>query len=133
MSMIRQGGLESSLSKTQLQFNFAAPGALNTDVVGTDDDTGTNQFSPRNVNAITDITNVLDPAAGLTFALFVRRLAGARARLGAASNFLTTLVGTKAGFPKGLAPGFFQLVEQQTLGALTAQQYSVTFAQPLAV
>ena len=134
MSMIRQGGLENSLQKTQLQINFAAPGSLNTDVVGVDQDTGINQFSPRNVNALTDITNVVNPAAGLQFSLFVRRLAGSRTRLGTAeSNFLTTLVGTKAGFPKGLAPGFFQFVEQQTLGALTAQQYNVTFAQPLAV
>lgn len=120
--------------KTQLQINFAAPGALNLDVVGVDADTGINQFTPLQRNYLSDVQHSLDPAAGLTYTLFVRRLNFRRSAVGRTANFLTGFTGElRPGFPKLLNPGFFQFVEQQNAGALTAQNYLVTTAQPLVV
>lgn len=120
--------------KTQLQINFAAPGALNTDVVGTDADTGIDQFTPLQRNFISDVQHVLDPGAGLTYTLFVSRLNFRRAAIGRTANFLTTFNGElRPGFPKQLNPGFMQFREQQNAGALTAQNYIVTTARPLVV
>lgn len=120
--------------KTQLQINFAAPGALNTDVVGADADTGVNQFTPLQRNFISDVQHTLDPGAGLTYTLFVRRLNFRRAAIGRTPNFLTTFNGElRPGFPKQLNAGFFQFVEQQNSGALTAQNYLITTATPLIV
>lgn len=118
--------------KTQLQINFAAPGALNTDVVGVDADTGINQFTPLARNYITDVQHTIDPVAGLTYTLFVRRLNFRRAAVGRTANFLTTFTGElRPGFPKLLNPGFFQFAEQQNSGALTAQNYLITTMVPL--
>lgn len=120
--------------KTQLQINFAAPGALNTDVVGTDADTGINQFTPLQRNFISDVQHTINPAATITYSLFVRRLNFRRGVIGRTPNFLTGFTGElRPGFPKLLDPGFFQFVEQQNAGALTAQNYIITTAQPLVV
>lgn len=122
----------NSVVKTQYQINFAAAGALNTDVVGTDNDTGINFFTPLRQNLITDIQHDLDPAAGLTYTLFTRRTNFRRTRLGSSANFLTTFNGeVRSGFPKALGAGFFQFVNQQNAGALTAQNYIVTTIRPL--
>lgn len=118
----------------QQQVNFAAAGALNTDVVGTDADTAINNFIPRTPNMMLDIKHTLDPAAGLLYTLFVRRQQLSRTRIGTTGDFLVTFNGRiRPNMPKGLMAGFFQWVQQQNLGALTAQNYIVTYAQPLAV
>lgn len=130
-----QGFAAQSLNspvKTQYQINFAAPGALNTDVVGVDQDTGINFFTPLRNNIITDVEHTLDPAAGLVFTLFTRRTNFRRTALGRSGNFNTTFDGEiRSGFPKALGAGFFQFVEQQQAGALTAQNYVVTTIRPL--
>lgn len=118
--------------KTQYQINFAAAGALNTDVVGTDADTGINFFTPVKGNVITDIQHTADPAAGLLYTLFTRRTNFRRTALGRTPNFLTTFNGeVRSGFPKALGAGFLQFVEQQNAGALTAQNYIITTIRPL--
>jgi hypothetical protein len=118
--------------KTQIQINFAAPGALNTDVVGTDSDTGINQFNLVQPNIIADIQHTVDPAAGLVYTLFVRRLNFQRTALGRTPNFLTTFTGERrSGMPKALRAGFMQFAEQQNAGALTAQNYIITTIRPL--
>lgn len=126
--------IANSLTKTQIQVNFGAPGALATDVLGAESTIGLTGYNLLQANIITDIQNQLDPGAGLTYTLFTRRLNNVRKQLGVTANFLTTFNGAKrANMPIGLGTGFVQFVEQQNAGALTAQNYLITTVQPLAV
>lgn len=116
----------------QQQVNFAAPGALATDVVGTDADVGVNQFFPKQSLMLLDVKHTADPAAGLLYTLFVRRLQLSRTRIGTTQDFLVAFNGrVRPNMPKGINPGFFQWVEQQGAGALTAQNYLMTYDKPL--
>lgn len=127
-------GVENSQVRTEQQVNFAAPGALNADVVGTDADTAETSFSPRAANVLADLKHTADPAAGLLYTLFVRRQNLSRNRIGMTGDFLIGFNGRiRPNMPKRLNPGFFQWVEQQNAGALTAQNYLVTYAAPLSV
>lgn len=129
-----QQNIDNSLVKTQIQMNFGIPTALNTDVLGAESTIGLTNFNLLVPNIITDIQNQLDPAVGLTYSLFTRRLNNIRRQLGVTANFLTTFTGTKRqNMPIGLGAGMVQFVEQQNLGALTAQNYLITTVQPLAV
>jgi len=120
-------------NRTQAQYTFAAAGALNTEVVGTDLDTGENSFTPRSQNRILDIVHDIDPAAGLTYVLKTRRQERRRV-LGRTPTFLTTFTGDKrVGFPIGLGAGFFQLVNIQQAGALTSLDYIVTYQNALSL
>lgn len=120
-----------------LQINFAAPTALATDTVGTDALNATaNSFTPVKPNVILDIFNETEPAAGLLYNLFTRRPNRVYNQLGNSKTFLNTLNlggGYRAGLPKALGTGYFQFVEQQVSGALTAQNYVITLQQPLAL
>lgn len=111
------------------QVNMAAPGALNTDVILTDPQTGFTFLLLNQGNRIVDITNAADPAAGLLYLLKLVRN-GREVRRWTAAMFLTT-VNVHVGFPVDLIQGQIQFVGQQTLGALTAQNYMVTFATDL--
>lgn len=123
-----------SIVKYQMQINFAAPGALNTDVNFTDADTGATFYQLRAGNVISDVAHTLDPAAGLTYTLFVGRQDLSRKRVGTTANFLVAFNGQqRPNMPRGIAGGWFRFIEQQAAGALTAQNYLVTFQQPLAV
>jgi hypothetical protein len=108
---------------------MAAAGALNTDVILTDPQTGFTFLLLNLANRVVDITNVIDPAAGLTYILKLVRN-GREVRRWAASMFITT-VNVHVGFPVDVDPGQIQFIGQQTLGALTAQKYNVTFATDL--
>lgn len=126
--------VEQSQVRTQQQINFAAAGALNLDVVGTDADTGEPSFSPRAANVISDLKHTTDPAAGLLYTLFVRRQNLSRNRIGTTGDFLVAFNGRiRPNMPKRLNPGFFQWVQQQNAGALTLQNYIITYAAPLSV
>ena len=127
---------ERSLVKTVAQVNFAAPAALNQDTIGTDAITTVNQFQPKTANLIRDIRHAVDPAAGLNFTLLTRRLDQRRKTLGFTPDFITTNVRKPSAIGEAgliLNPGFFQWVEQQLAGALTAQDYLITLDQPLNV
>jgi len=124
----------NSLVKTQIQINFAAPALLNSDVLGSDSDIGLTAFNLLSPNIITNIEHALDPAAGVTYTLFTRRLNFVRAALGRTPNFLTTFTGERrSGMPRALKAGFVQFVEQQNTGALTAQNYIITTQLPLSI
>jgi len=126
--------MSQSIVKQNQQINFAAAGALNVDVVATDADTGVNSFTPLKQNVIDNVVHTADPAAGLLYTLFVRRMDLSRKRIGASGDFLTTFNGAKRpNMPVGLRAGQFQWVHQQNAGALTLQNYLVTYRQPLAV
>ena len=126
--------INNSLVKTQIQVDFAAAGALNTDVLGVETTIGLTGYNLLRPNIITDIQNQLDPAAGLVYTLFTRRLNNIRRQLGVTANFLTTFSGdSRANMPIGLGAGFVQFVNQQNAGALTAQNYLITTISPLIV
>lgn len=126
--------VERSQVRTEQQVNFAAPGALNTDVVGSDADTAETSFSPRAANVLVDLKHTADPAAGLLYTLFVRRQNLSRNRIGTTGDFLIAFNGrVRPNMPKRLNPGFFQWIHQQNAGALTAQNYIVVYAAPLSV
>lgn len=119
-----------------MQINFVAPTALNTDTVFTDADNGAGItfYQPLRDNKLLDIKHTIDPIAGLLYTLFVKRQDQSRKRVGTTGDFLTTFNGAvRPSFPRPLKAGWFQFIEQQNLGALTAQNYLVTFESPLAV
>jgi len=118
-------------ARTQVQIDFVAAAALDTEVVGTDADTGENSFTPKSANRILDVVMDVNAAAGLLYTLKTRRQERRRV-LGRTAAFSTAFTGDKRiGFPVALAAGFFQYVNLQTLGALTAQNYIVTYQNPL--
>lgn len=126
--------ITNSLVKTQIQMNFASPSGLNIDVLGTESTIGLSGFNLRAANIISDIQHDIDPATGLTYSLYTRRLNDIRKRLGTTPNFLTSFDGgVRPNMPIGLGAGFVQFVNQQGAGALAAQNYLITTLQPLAV
>lgn len=123
-----------SIVKSQFILNFPAPGALNQDAVGVEQDIGLTEFRPAIAALLDDITMNPDPAAGLLYSFFTRRLGGNRKRIGTNAQFSTALISSqKVIFPLLVNPGLFNWVMQQTAGALTAQSFVATFNQPLAI
>jgi len=125
-----------SLIKSVLQINFAIPAALATDTVGTDAITGVTEFTPKTKNVIKDVRMAVDAVAGLNFTLLTRRLDEKRKTIGFTPDFITTNVRKPSAIGDAgliLNSGFLQFVEQQLIGALTAQNYLITLLQPLNV
>lgn len=113
------------------QINGAAPGALNLDVTLTDQATGDRFWTNSRDNFIEDITNAIDPAAGLQYFLTTQRNGKERKRW-FSSMLLTTFNGeSRPGFPVFFGKGQVSWVMQQTLGALTAQNFLVTLQHEL--
>lgn len=128
--------VDQSVVKTVAQINFAAPAALNVDTVGTDALTTVNQFSPKTKNIIRGVRHAVEPAAGLNFTLLTRRLDQRRKTIGFTPDFVSTNVRNPSAIGDAglvLNEGFFQWVEQQLAGALTAQNYLITLDLPLNV
>lgn len=126
--------INNSIVKTQITIQAAAPGALNLNVTLTESELGESKFVLTKDNIITNIANVLDPAAGLNYELFTRRLNNITKFLGNTSQFLTGFNGAqRPGMPIGIKTGSFIFSEIQRAGALTAQDYMVTTVRPLAV
>jgi len=128
--------MSASQIKQPVQINFAAPAALNTDTVFTDAINGVDSYTPKSANLIRDIRHAVEPAAGLNFTLLSRRLDEKRKTIGFTPDFIGTNVRKPSAIgDAGMAlnSGFFQFVEQQLAGALTAQNYIVTLEQPLNV
>jgi len=125
-----------SLIKQPQQMDFAIPTALNVDTVGTDALTAVNSFTPKSQDLISDIRMLVNAAAGLNFTLLTRRLDQNRKTVGFTGDFITTNVRKPSAIGDAgllLNAGFFQWVEQQLAGALTAQSYIITYAAPLNV
>jgi len=118
--------------KTQIEVVFAAPSFANTDVIGTDVDSGDTQFVFQTANVIEDITNLTDPVDVHT--LFTLRLNLNRTRLGTTNQFLTTFNGDKRPiFPKFIGAGQVKFVSQQPeIGSgLAAHTIIITTRTPL--
>jgi len=113
------------------QINAAAAGALNTNVTLLDQATGDRFWTVSRDNWIMDITNAIDPAAGLQYFLTTQRNGKERKRW-FSSMLLTTFNGiSRPGFPVFFGKGQVSWVMQQTLGALTAQSWLVTLQHEL--
>jgi len=126
----------NSVIKEPQQINFVAPAALNQDTVGTDALTGVNSFTPVTNDLLKDIRMLVNAAAGLNFTLLTRRLSQNRKIVGFTGDFITTNVRKPSAIGENgllLNKGFFQWVEQQLAGALTAQSYIITYDVPLNV
>jgi len=122
--------------KQPQQSDFGIPTALNTDTVGVDALTGVNSFTPKTQDLIKDIRMLVNAVAGLNFTLLTRRLDQNRKIVGFTGDFITTNVRKPSAIGEDgllLNAGFFQWVEQQLAGALTAQSYIITYAVPLNV
>ena len=116
--------------KTQIELVFAIPSALNTDVIGTDADSGDTTFVFQSLNVIEDISNLADPVGVHT--LYTLRLNNNRTRLGTTNQFLTTFSGdTRPIFPKFIGAGQLKFVSQQNVGALEAHTIIFTTRSPL--
>ncbi len=126
--------INNSIVKTQITIQFAAPGDLATDIIGTESELGESKFVLQQDNIITNIANVIDPDSGLNYELYTRRLNNIRKFLGATNSFLSTFNGMqRPGMPIGIKRGSFVFSEIQTAGTLTSQDYTVTTVRPLAV
>ena len=125
--------LPIALGRYQMRINFAAPTALNTDTVFSDAATGAVNYQINQPNIIKDVKHSQsDPAAGVFYNLSIRRQDQSRTQIGETGDFLTTFNGAiRPNMPLGVNAGWFQFVEQQTLGALTAQSYLVLFQNRL--
>jgi len=111
------------------QIDQAAAGALDVDVTMTDTQTGLAFQTLGTPNRLVDITNAVDPAAGLTYIIKLVR-SGREVRRWVANQLLTT-IDRHVGFPIDLVAGNVQWFGQQTLGALTAQSYLATYFKDL--
>jgi len=128
--------MSASLVKQPVLIDFVAPVALNTDTTFTDATNGVDSYTPKTLNIMRDLRYSVDPVAGLNYVLATKRLDEKRKTIGFTGDFLRANVrpaGAIGDAGMALNPGFFQFVEQQILGALTAQSYVVTFEQPLNV
>lgn len=116
--------------KTQIEIEFAAPSLVNTDVIGTDVDSGDTQFVFQTANVIEDITNLEDPTEVHT--LFTLRLNLNRTRLGTTKQFSTDFTGDKRPiFPKFIGAGQVKFVSQQGSGTLQGHSIIITTRTPL--
>ena len=110
--------------KTQIEVVFAAPSAINSDVIGTDVDSGDTQFVFQTANIIDDITNLEDPAEVHT--LFTLRLNLNRTRLGTTNQFLTTFTGdSRPIFPKFIGAGQVKFVSQQPITGIGLEGHTI--------
>jgi len=117
-------------TRTQVQMDFGT-GVIQTETVGADADTGENSFTPKSGNRILDVVHDVNPAAGQLFTLKTRRQERRRV-IGRTAAFSTAFTGDKRiGFPVALAAGFFQYVTIQTAGTAVAQNYIITYQNPL--
>jgi len=116
---------------TTREIDCTAPAALNTDRIATDFQTGLQYWNLARNNVMLDLRNLADPAAGLLYFIKTQR-DGKETRRWYSNQLLTTFTGAvRPGFPVDLAAGQLQWVEQQTLGALTAQSYLVSLLTDL--
>lgn len=113
------------------QVNFAAAAALLTDRIFTDDQTGDAFWTNARDNWIFNVTNELDPAAGLRYFYKTQRNGKEKKRF-YSNQALTTFTGdVRTGFPLFFGKGQVQWVIQQISGALTAQNALITLQHDL--
>lgn len=104
----------------------AAPAALNAFLLCTDQETGLTFIRVNGGNAIIDVVNSPDPAAGLTYEIRILKNGIDTGR----RIFSETVSAASAGrmrYQIQLSQGDYSFSVAQTLGALTAYSFAVTF------
>jgi len=113
------------------QIDMAAPGALDTDVTLVDLQTGDRFWTNSRDNFIQDITNLVDPVAGVRYFVTTQRN-GKEKKRWYSGMLLTTFNGeSRPGFPVFLGKGQLNWVGQQILGGFAATSYLVTLQHDL--
>ncbi len=117
----------SAVAPPVRRVQMAAAAALNTQLLLTDQQTQQQFYNLPVANRILNIQNETDPAAGLNYIIQTLR-SGRETRRWFTSQLLTTFTGAvRPGFPVDVAPGLIQIGGQQLAGALTAQNYLMTW------
>ena len=125
-----QGGL----AQRTYAWDFAAADNLNDPVIGVEQETQLESFSPNQANILMDAHLEVDPANGLRYKFFIKRASGDQVFIGDQSTFRTNFPAqTRPQLPAGIRPGLFQLVAIQTAGALTATTLLTTFRSALSL
>jgi len=113
------------------RYTLAAPAALNVFNNLTDDETGVATFLILKGNAILDVVNDPDPAAGLRYE-FVLNKNGQQTPVRAFSTTISpATAGRTAIGPVTMSQGNYIWSGAQRAGALTATSIVVKYAQPL--
>jgi hypothetical protein len=122
------------MTESHTTIEFAAPGALNTAVTGSQRSNSQTEFNFLSPVSIISAIHEVDPAATISYDLGVRR-----------GNTITVFsstpdmlrsnnqgVGLRAGFPTApILPGVFQFVVLQRAGALTATNIRLIANKPV--
>jgi len=125
---------DSSLVKEPVQIDFGIPTALSVDTIGTNPLNTLASFTPFTPNVIKDVRYLVDAAAGINYAIFTKRGNDTKKTVGFGGEFARNNnlpPSALRGRGMFLNQGQFQWIEQQLLGALTAQSYVVTYEAPL--
>jgi len=127
---------DNSLVKEPVQIDFPIPAALNVDTIGSNPLNTLAAFTPFSANIIKDVRYLVDAIAGINYVVQTRRGSDTKKTVGFGGEFArNNNLPPSALRGRGmlLNPGQFQWIEQQLLGALTAQSYVVTYETPLNV
>jgi len=113
------------------QFNFAAPSAINVEVVGQDQVTKENVFQVNQPNAILSaIVDLPQATQNVKYEFFVRRQ---RQDVHTIPDDAVKydLQYVSPIFPLNLAPGSYQLIMVQTVGSVAARKLTLILQLPL--
>ena len=113
---------------------FAAAANLNDAVIGVEQETTLDSFSPNQPNILVDAHLEADTPSTIRYKFYIRRADGSQIFIGDQSTFRTSFPAqTRPQLPLGVRPGLFQLVAVQTAGVLTATTLLTTFQRGLSV
>ena len=113
------------------RYTLAAPAALNVFNPLTDDETGLTQYLILTGNAILDVTNDPDPAAGLRYEFVLLKNGNQTPVRIFSSTISPTTAGRVAVGVINKTAGQYQWSGAQRAGALTVTSIIVKYAQPL--
>ncbi len=112
------------------RYTLAAPAALNVFNNATDDVTTVATFLILNGNAIQDIVNDPDPAAGLRYE-FVLNKNGMQTPVSVFSTSISPTTAGRMSYQASMSAGNYIWTGAQRAGALTATSFIVKYGQPL--
>ena len=124
----------AGLMQRTYSWKFAAAANLNDPVLGVEQETTLDAFSPNQPNILVDAHLEVDHAATIRYKFYIRRADGSQIFIGDQSTFRANFPAqTRPQLPLGVRPGLFQLVAVQTAGALTETTLLTTFQRGLSV
>ena len=128
--MSSQGGL----AQRTYAWDFAAAANLKDPVIGVEQETQLDSFSPNQANILMDAHLEADTPSTIRYKFYIKRASGEQIFLGDQSTFRPSFPAqTRPQLPAGIKAGLFQLVVIQTAGALTACTLLTTFRSALSL